>query len=417
MAPDAMAVAEKEIVDEQQLKEKIVNEEYKIWKKLVPLLYDTIRTTALDSPLLGFQWLLRYEWSDDKNTVRLRYLYGTNTSEKSPNYLRLGEIEVPLTLAPDFAEKNPRAELVPIPLSQLDVKLPFSAVSQWKVGRELNLIVVAPEEKHAVCFDGEGIIHLFNLDTWDQTDFKYHKLEGLALAWVGNDRFLLGALDFHVALWDTLKPLTPIQLFKSHLGPINGVSSNNQKPELFCSVLDDLTVQWHDLRDKLGASNPAIRIETAHVQNSVACHPDIATLYATGGRDNLVSLYDIRNPLVPFRELYGHTDSVIGVKWDVHHDPELVVSWSLDKRVIRWHLDALDQEFAPPSEDAPGPRRGKQAQKVDPCLGFIHAGHTNRVNAVDIHPKIPGIYATVGEDSLLEVWKPKTIDRNESDEE
>lgn len=37
--------------------EKLVNEEYKIWKKNTPFLYDLVMTHALEWPSLSVQWL------------------------------------------------------------------------------------------------------------------------------------------------------------------------------------------------------------------------------------------------------------------------------------------------------------------------------------------------------------------------
>lgn len=43
--------------EEEQMEEKIVNEEYKTWKKNAPFLYDLMLSTALDWPTLTTQWL------------------------------------------------------------------------------------------------------------------------------------------------------------------------------------------------------------------------------------------------------------------------------------------------------------------------------------------------------------------------
>lgn len=37
--------------------EKLINEEYKIWKKNTPFLYDLVMTHALEWPSLSVQWL------------------------------------------------------------------------------------------------------------------------------------------------------------------------------------------------------------------------------------------------------------------------------------------------------------------------------------------------------------------------
>jgi hypothetical protein len=40
-----------------QVEERLVNEEYKIWKKNTPFLYDLVVTHALEWPSLTVQWL------------------------------------------------------------------------------------------------------------------------------------------------------------------------------------------------------------------------------------------------------------------------------------------------------------------------------------------------------------------------
>lgn len=42
--------------DEEKLREKIINEEYKTWKKNAPFLYDIMLSTALEWPTLTTQW-------------------------------------------------------------------------------------------------------------------------------------------------------------------------------------------------------------------------------------------------------------------------------------------------------------------------------------------------------------------------
>lgn len=51
------AVTMDEEQEEEQMEEKIVNEEYKTWKKNAPFLYDLMLSTALEWPTLTTQWL------------------------------------------------------------------------------------------------------------------------------------------------------------------------------------------------------------------------------------------------------------------------------------------------------------------------------------------------------------------------
>ena len=42
---------------EDAVEERVINEEYKIWKKNTPFLYDLVMTHALEWPSLTVQWL------------------------------------------------------------------------------------------------------------------------------------------------------------------------------------------------------------------------------------------------------------------------------------------------------------------------------------------------------------------------
>lgn len=411
----ALALAEREIVQEHQAKEKVVNEEFKIWKKTVPLLYDTINTHALEYPSLSVKWLPDYEFSADKSKIVVKFLYGTNSSQHTQDYLKLGSVELPSTLSTEFKDKNPNVSKLPIP-TEGDCN--FKVLSSWRHNGEVNKLEISPNGENIITFDNEGIVHLYNLkvENKDVKEFKYHKLEGYSLEWLNDNEFLSGSNDSQIALWDVLKPSTPIQSFKSHNAVINDLTLNKQHKSIFGSTSDDYTFKIHDLRSPAN-DNVAINVPQNHIQNAIKFHPRISTLLATGGRDNVVSLYDLRNPSKPFRKLFGHNDSVVGLKWDEFNNPNKVTSWSLDKRIMIWDLDYLDEEFVYPTEASENSRRRNNNKSADPCLKFISGGHTNRINEMDIHPKINGLTISCGDDYLLEVWKPKNIIPEEEEEE
>ena len=52
-----LLVTEEDQQEDEQMQEKIVNEEYKTWKKNAPFLYDLMLSTALEWPTLTTQWL------------------------------------------------------------------------------------------------------------------------------------------------------------------------------------------------------------------------------------------------------------------------------------------------------------------------------------------------------------------------
>ena len=81
-----------EIPDEQR-EEQIINEEYKIWKKNTPFLYELVMTHALEWPSLTIQWLptvVNQPNGSDFNVHSL--IMGTHTSGDEQNYLMVSAI-------------------------------------------------------------------------------------------------------------------------------------------------------------------------------------------------------------------------------------------------------------------------------------------------------------------------------------
>lgn len=78
---------------------KITNEEFKIWKKTVPLLYDFIHTFALDYPSTIVEWLPRYNKTGDDDHVEVQFLLSSSAVNGLENSLELASITLPSTLA------------------------------------------------------------------------------------------------------------------------------------------------------------------------------------------------------------------------------------------------------------------------------------------------------------------------------
>lgn len=401
---DPSVIAEQVIVSEHQLREKVVNEEFKIWKKTVPLLYDTINTLALEYPLLCTDFFPEYTVSDDKNYITAKLALGTNSSGKDIDYVHIAEVTLPSTLAPDFSEFA-IGESIPIPGKITQSAIKISAL--WKHPGEVNRLRVSPNGTKLVSFDNKGAIHLYSVGEDSEVRLPHHTAEGYCLEWISEEQFLSGANDTKIALWDLSNKTGPIKQFNSHSAVINDLSFNFPSKNLFGSVADDYTTQIHDLRAP--EESPAIKFNEKYIQNAILFHPNIATLFATAGKDNLVTLYDARNIREPLRKFYGHNDSVLGLKLGTATDPNLLYSWGLDKRVLTWDLNQLGEEYVPPSMDAGSEPKRRLKHNSDPCLQFIHGGHTKRVNDFAVHSKIPELCVSVGDDCLIEIFKPKVV--------
>ena len=64
---------------DEAVEERVINEEYKIWKKNTPFLYDLVMTHALEWPSLTAQWLPDVTKPEGKDYSVHRLLLGTHT--------------------------------------------------------------------------------------------------------------------------------------------------------------------------------------------------------------------------------------------------------------------------------------------------------------------------------------------------
>lgn len=80
-----------------EIEERVINEEYKIWKKNTPFLYDLIITHALECTSLTVEWLPGREEPPGKGYAVQRLILGTHPSENDdPNYLMLAQVRLPI---------------------------------------------------------------------------------------------------------------------------------------------------------------------------------------------------------------------------------------------------------------------------------------------------------------------------------
>ena len=86
-----------EDADEREREQKdIIGEEFSVWKKNSPLLYDWVSNYALEWPSLTVQWLPEVMPSPKENINIHRLILGTHTMCDEANYLLIAEVELPV---------------------------------------------------------------------------------------------------------------------------------------------------------------------------------------------------------------------------------------------------------------------------------------------------------------------------------
>ncbi|VDN36943.1 unnamed protein product, partial [Gongylonema pulchrum] len=96
---------------EEGYEERLINEEYKIWKKNTPFLYDMVMTHALEWPSLTVQWLPDVQRVEGSDYTTHRLILGTHTSDEQ-NHLVIAKLQLPTDDAQFDASKydNERGE-------------------------------------------------------------------------------------------------------------------------------------------------------------------------------------------------------------------------------------------------------------------------------------------------------------------
>uniref|UniRef100_A0A8I3PCD3 Histone-binding protein RBBP4-like N-terminal domain-containing protein n=1 Tax=Canis lupus familiaris TaxID=9615 RepID=A0A8I3PCD3_CANLF len=87
------AMAHKEAAFDDAVEERVINEEYKIWKKNTPFLYDLVMTHALEWPSLTAQWLPDVTRPEGKDFSIHRLVLGTHTSDEQ-NHLVIASVQL-----------------------------------------------------------------------------------------------------------------------------------------------------------------------------------------------------------------------------------------------------------------------------------------------------------------------------------
>lgn len=80
----------------EQAEDKLIDEEYRVWKKNSPFLYDLVMTHALEWPSLTVQWFNEVQRPPDRDVSVHKMLLGTHTSNGEPNYVMIAEVCLPL---------------------------------------------------------------------------------------------------------------------------------------------------------------------------------------------------------------------------------------------------------------------------------------------------------------------------------
>lgn len=403
--------------EDERMEEKIVNEEYKTWKKNAPFLYDLMLSTALEWPTLSTQWLPDKQSVPDKDHETHRLLIGTHTSSEAQNYLQIAHVQLPKPVAPDATDYDEEREEIggygggaAKKTAVMEVK--FNIVQKIDHKGEVNKARYQPQNPNIIatmCTDGRVMI-------WDRTkhpsvptghvnpqiELLGHSREGFGLSWSPheNGHLATGSEDETVRLWDITKftsnnkALHATRIYTHHTAIVNDVQHHPLHASLIGTVSDDLTLQILDVRNPSTTAS-ATQATDGHADaiNALSFNPASEYVLATGSADKSIGLWDLRNLKSKLHALVGHADSVTSLAWHPFEE-SILGSSSYDKRICFWDLSRVGEEQTPEdAEDGP------------PELLFMHGGHTNRISDFSWNLNDPWVLCSAAEDNLIQVWK------------
>ncbi|KAK9472817.1 WD40-repeat-containing domain protein [Dipodascopsis tothii] len=409
-AEEDMDMDEQErIAEENMVTEKLINEEYKIWKKNSPFMYDLVISSALEWPTLTTQWFPDKETHQGKGYSTHRLLVGTHTSGNDQNYVQIAHVDLPnLDESLDLRQYDEdKEEIGGHKASESRVRVVQRIDHEGEVNRA-RYMPQNPDMIATMSVSGDALVFDRTKHSLQPTGvckpeirLSGHKKEGYGLSWNAHKQgFLLtGSEDTTVALWDingyqkSASRLAPTETFTTHTAIVNDVAWHHQHDSIFGSVSDDLTLQIHDTRTNAAAPMQKV-LAHAEAVNALSFNSSSEFILATASADQTIALWDLRKLSVCLHKLAGHNDDVTCVQWSPH-DETILASASHDRRVIIWDISRIGKEQTPEdAEDGP------------PELLFMHGGHTNRISDFSWNPSMPWVLASAAEDNLLQVWRP-----------
>jgi histone-binding protein RBBP4 len=191
-----------------------VEEEYKVWKKNAPFMYDLVMTHALEWSSLTVQWLPEVrEGANGADDVH-RLILGTHTSGEVQNYLLVAETKLPSPDAEIEAKAyDDKGDVGGFGASPEKIKIVCRMAHEGEVNKarympqNSNIIATKSPDANVYVFDTMQHADSMSVDApvfAPAHTCKGHSAEGFGLCWNPHSagQLLSGSDDHLVCLWD-----------------------------------------------------------------------------------------------------------------------------------------------------------------------------------------------------------------------
>lgn len=380
-----------ESVEEPQIKQEssIPTEEqenYRIWKKNAPSLYEYLQTSSLLWPSLTAQIFPDTEHEPISKKRSYRVLCGTFTSLTAQEKLKIMR----------YSLGSPKASAELYDPDSQEFQAPRDGFESLKTEQELlhfgevNRARYMPQKIDVIAsINGEGSVYIFDKTKHSslttlfspQIMCQHHTSDGYGLSWNVQKEGLLLSSANDTALWDIQKytngenMMSPMSVFDF---AANDVLWHPKHDLIFSTVDESGCVRLVDTRQ----NKVTLETNCGEALNTLSFSLQNSFALATGGSLGDITLFDVRALSEPVKTVKAHDGAISVVTWS-YGDVPLLASGGQDDHLVKiW-------DFSQDSE-----------------LRFVHGGHMLSVNDVAWSPSENSTLCSVGNDNSIHIWSP-----------
>ncbi|KAI0990544.1 hypothetical protein GJ496_011508 [Pomphorhynchus laevis] len=406
------------MADISHFEEVVLNEEYKIWRKNVPYLYNLMFTHSLKWPSLSIDFLsdiARPEFtsvdSSDSGSCTTsipsyslhRVLIGTHTNSQEPNYIHIATLRIPdrgkqKFDSSTFDQQTQEHIIQGGSKNWANFKIDISIChGENEVNRALampqNPCVIATRSTSSDVLIFDYTKHpskSTSIDVNAQLTLKKHESGGYGIQWNCVSPGVLATCgeDGLICCWDIGSGSTsPIWNSQLQNTSCNDVAWHNVDQDIIISGDAEGNVCLWDIRAN---SNSLIKKCVSNSEiNCVAMNPICWQALAIGCENGQTALYDLRSMHSAVRYFSLGSNRIEQVRWSPHS--ESVFATSTCNRLHIWDISKHNTD---------------KCSSLPSDLEFVHAGHVGLVYDFSWNQNEAGVIASVSADNLLQVWQP-----------
>lgn len=367
-------------------------DEYYVWRRNAPFLYDSLMVHRLDWPSLVVEFSGDACYRGKTGFTAHKAILGTHTSGEEVDYAIIGEVRLPtvtmkenLTTCENFKgfftyHKTHRLAVMGHPVPAFDIKAKLVHPG------EVNRIAHCPKRQFIFATHTNfGDVLLYDYSRHPSTPrcsnkaapqlvfTNGHTSEGYGLSWMDETKLVSVSTDGSICLWDLsakssviensekyvdgTKCVEPVTKLSLDDAPLNDVKVMPSQTHNFMTVSDDCKARLYDSRESLLSTGAQVTLTGRSEVNCLSFNEHNENFVATGEASGEVCLWDIRQAKEPLLTLSHHTEPITQVEF-CGASAGVLASGSQDNKVCIWEISMEEK------------------------LRFVHVGHKGAVSDI-----------------------------------